>query len=161
MELDTLVGEPLGDDLAGTREVSDSLAVHREGRACEEGRYSGTEEDRSEEAVDEEERLVGAATEHITILILILVGDCLDDEAEEDEHPHPVGTTEAGRVEEGEGGEEATAEDDQRSEGEFPLTADRVHEELAVELLLANAEEERLAPLHEEQEDEESTEDGD
>ena len=66
----------------------------------------------------------------------------LDDEAEEDEHPHPVGTTEAGRVEEREGGEEATAEDDQRSEVNSPLTADRVHEELAVELLLANAEEE-------------------
>ena len=66
----------------------------------------------------------------------------MNNEAEENEHPYPVGTSEAGRVEEWEGGEETTTEDDQRSEGKFPLATDRVYEELALKLLLTDAEEE-------------------
>ena len=152
-------GGPAAD---GRRELfAHHVFVHHEVGAVEEGADGCAEEQGAEHAVQDEKPAIGVFAQEVAEFALEFIADGLEHEAEEDEHPHPVGTTEAGRVEEGEGGEEATAEDDQRSEGEFPLTADRVHEELAVELLLANAEEERLAPLHEEQEDEESTEDGD
>ena len=88
------------------------------------------------------------------MLILILIGDCLNDEAEKNKHPYPVGTSEASRVEEREGSEEATTKDDQRSKGKLPLTTYGVDEELALQLLLTDAKEERLTALYEEQEDE-------
>ena len=88
-------------------------------------------------------------------------GDRLQHEAEQDQHPHPVGSSEAGGVEEGEGGEEGTAKRHQGREGELPFPPCRVHDHFLLRLILPKGEEERLPALNEEQEDQQGSQQGD
>ena len=74
--------------------------------------------------------------------MLILIGDRLHHEEEQDQHPDPVGTGEGGGVEEGEGGEEGATKGDEGGEGEVPLATGRVDQHTAVLRILTEAEDE-------------------
>ena len=90
-------------------------------RALEEGGYGTAEEQRADDAVEREEELERLRAEEVAYLVLELIADGLQHEGEEDNHPQPVGTAEAGGIEQGEGGEEGSAEGDERGEGELNL----------------------------------------
>ena len=95
------------------------------------------DEVRSDDAVEGEEELERLRTEDVADLVLELIADGLQHECEEDNHPEPVGSAEAGGVEEGERGEEGTSERDERGERKFPLTACGVIDETSAFFRLA------------------------
>ena len=68
------------------------------------------EEQGTEDAVYNQENAVGRLAQEVAALGLVFIRDRLQDEAEEDENPHPIGPAKAGRVEQGERGEEGPAE---------------------------------------------------
>ena len=55
--------------------------------------------------------------------MLELIAHSLHYKAEQNNHPQPVGSTETGAVEQGEGGKEGTSEGDKGGEGELPFPA--------------------------------------
>ena len=69
-------------------------------------------------------KVLGA--QQVAQLVLELIADSLQHEGEQDDHPQPVGTAETGAVEQGERGEEGSAEGDERGKREFPLATCRV-----------------------------------
>ena len=86
-------------------------------------RHGTTQEQRTQQSVEDEAPLERLGTQKVAELVLELVADSLDNEGEEDNHPQPVGSAKRGGVEEGIGGEEGTTESDQCGEGELPLTS--------------------------------------
>ena len=135
--------------------------VHHEVGAVEEGADGCAEEQGAEHAVQDEKPAIGVLAQEVAEFALELIADGLEHEAEEDEHPHPVGTAEAGAVEEGEGGKEGTAEGDEGGEGEFPLAAGAVDDECAFAFGAAEGENLCVGALHEHEEDDERAEETD
>lgn len=83
-----------------------------DGEFCaeEEHGHGHAEQQAAHAAVDEQEAVVGAGAEEIAGLGAELIAHGLKDEAEQYEHPQPIGAAEAGGVKQGEGGEEGSAE---------------------------------------------------
>ena len=96
--------------------------------AVEERRYGGSQQERSHEAVQHQEGLVGTYPKEVAQPFLKLITHGLQHEGEEDGHPQPVGTPEAGTVEEGEGGEEGASEGDEGGKGDFPPAARTIYQ---------------------------------
>ena len=86
----------------------------------------------SENAVDAEQCVVEFGAVHITHFAPIFVGNGLNHETQQNEHPQPVGATETGGIEQGEGGEKGAAKGHQGGESEFPFSAHRMNHERAV-----------------------------
>ena len=114
---------PAADDGCHGCCVNEVALLDDEVAALEEGGYGTSQQQRTEDAVQHEECLERARTEQVAQLVLELIAHGLEDKGEEDDHPQPVGTAEGGAVEQWEGGEEGSAEGDERSERELPLTA--------------------------------------
>ena len=62
----------------------------------EEHRHGHAEQHAADTAVDEKKGVVGACAVEIAFLCTEFVADGLQNEADEDKHPQPVGTSEAG-----------------------------------------------------------------
>ena len=120
---------PLRDDSAI---LSDERFRNGEVASEEECRDCSTEKHRPEDAVEEEEDIIGLASEQIAFSIAILVAHSLNDKAEENEHPHPIGTTEAGGIEQRERSEESTTKHYKSGEGEFPAMSHALDHLLAL-----------------------------
>ena len=61
--------------------------------------HSHTEQQRAEHAIDEKQRIVEACAIHIALFGAVFVGNGLNHETEQNEHPQPVGTAKTGGVE--------------------------------------------------------------
>ena len=112
-------------------------------------------------AVQHQEGAIGILAQQIPRLQLKFVADGLQHEAEEDNHPQPVGPAEAGTVEQGERGEEGASESNERRERKFPLAPRREHQHAPLFFRLAQAEQERIAPLHKKQKHQNGSQQGD
>ena len=77
-------------------------------------------------SVDEKEYVVGPRPENIARFRTELVADSLEDEAEQNQHPEPVGASETRGVEQRERGEESAPEHHQRGERQLPLASQSV-----------------------------------
>lgn len=99
--------------------------------------------------------------EHVGRFAAVLVGDGLHHEDQQDGRPDVEGAAERRRVEEREGGEEGAAEGDERREGELPFAAEDISDPIALDLGAAHDVEQPLAALHEKQEDQQRTQQGD
>ena len=152
-------GCPGRDDRGGG--IRDGRLVHRELRTMEEGAHRRADEHRREHAVSKQEPAVGRGPEQVAALELELVGNGLQHKAEQQQHPHPVGTAEAGGVEERESREEGPAEDDERGERELPLAPRGQQEHAALLLCFAELPQEGLSALHEHEENEQGPQQGD
>ena len=128
--------------------------LHNDIGALEEGGHGAAQEQGTQDAIEHQEALEGLRTEEITQFILELIAHGLQHEGEEDEHPQPVGATEAGGIEQGEGSEESAAEGDQRGERELPLTTGGIDEQATLVGCLSQLEYHGVGSLHEKQEDE-------
>ena len=120
---------PVTDDGRQGSCIHQIALFDHEVRTFEEGGHCTAQQQWADDAVEEEEELEGAGTEEVADLVLELVAYRLQHEGEEDDHPQPIGSAERGGVEEGEGGEERTAEGDEGGEGEFPLASGRVEDQ--------------------------------
>ena len=74
--------------------VGHHVFVHHEVGAVEEGADGCAEEQGAEHAVQDEKPAIGVLAQEVAEFALELIADGLEHEAEEDEHPHPVGTAE-------------------------------------------------------------------
>ena len=151
---------PLRDDGVAAR-IGHVEAVDREVGTGEEGADGRPEQEGACDAVDDQERLEGPLAEDVARLAAVLVGYGLDDEDEQDGHPDIGRSAERRGVEEREGGEEGAAEGDERREGELPFAAEGVDQQRALLFGAPEPVEQRLAPLYEEQEDEQGSQQGD
>ena len=140
---------PTADD--GHHRLRHAALVHIEGRACEERGHRPAQQDRPHHAVQHQEGAIRVLAQQIARLQLKFIADGLQHEAEEDNHPQPVGPAEAGAVEQRERGEKGAAEGDERREGELPLATRREHHHPPLLLRLTQAEQERIASLHKKQ----------
>ncbi len=120
--------------------------------SAEERADSRPQQDRPQDAVQQQEYLIGLFSQEISLLRLVFIRYSLQDKASQDQHPHPVGSAEAGRIEQREGGEERTSESNQSRKGKLPLTPGRVQQHLLLQFGFANREKQRLPPLYEKQE---------
>lgn len=145
---------PGGNDRSGM--VEHGSAVDGELPSEEEHSDSDSEEDATDKAIEEEENIIDTTAVEITLLIAIFIADSLHDEAQQNQHPEPIGTAEARRIEERESGESGSAESDESGESEFPLSADRIDNHLSP-IGLRSIEQHRLPTLHKEQEDEDAS----
>ena len=64
----------------------------------EESRHSPAQQQRTKNAVDDQTYLEGADTEKVACLILKFITDSLDNECEQYQQPHPIGTAETRAV---------------------------------------------------------------
>ena len=131
---------------------------HREGGTIEGRADSAAQEEGTEQAIENEEAAIHGLAKYVTRLALKLVGHCLKHKTEQNQHPNPIGTAKTGAIEEGEGGEEGTAEGDEGREGQFPFASGGTNDEFAFFLISSEAEDEAVGALHEHQEDEEAAE---
>ena len=128
---------PLLDDEIGSRKEGGNGPAQKQG---------------AENAVEDQADLESAYPEEVAGLVLELITDGLDNECEQYQQPHPVGTAEARTVEQRERSEESTAECNERRERELPLAADGVDQQLLLPLRAADGEEQRLPALYEHEE---------
>ena len=122
--------------------------------------HSHTQQQWSENAVDAEQCVVEFGAVHITHFAPIFVGNGLNHETQQNEHPQPVGATETGGIEQGEGGEKGAAKGHQGGESEFPFSAHGMNHERAV-VGIFHADEHRLSALHEKQKHKQGSQYGD
>ena len=154
-------GRPLRDyRRTPSGRVGQVETVHRELRPREERPDGHTQQQRPEEAVDEQEGVVGALPEDIRGLSAVFVGHCLHDETEQNGHPDVDRAAERRGVEQRERGEERPAERHERSKRKLPLPPRRVDYHLTLLFRLAQTEYQRIATLHEQQENKYSAQQG-
>ena len=152
--LEAMGRSPGGNDRSGM--VKHGSPVDGELPSEEEHSDSDSEEDATDKTIKQEENIIDATAVEITLLIAIFIADSLHDEAQQNQHPEPIGPAEARRIEERESGESGSAESDESSESEFPLSADRIDNHLSP-IGLRSIEQHRLPTLHKEQEDEDAS----
>ena len=154
---------PLRDDrcAAAACAVGQVEAVHREVCTREERPDGCAQQQGTCDAVDRQEDIERLFAENVACLAAELVGDGLYDETQQNGHPHIVGAAERGGVEERERGEERAAERHERREGELPFAAQRIDQHVAFLLGPAEAVKQSLSALHEEQEDQQRSQQGD
>ena len=145
---------PAADD--GHREVAHVALVNHKVRPGEEGGHGRAQQQRAENAVEHQEALPYRLPFRAVHAGLKLVGHGLKHEREQNEHPGPIGTAEAGAVEQREGSEEGSAKGHQRGERELPLAPGGVDEQRTLFGSLAQLEEQRVSALHEKQEHQQS-----
>ena len=133
---------------------SDVAFVYNEVRPIEERGYCATQEHRTENAVDDEERLEGASTQNVAQLVLELVANGLYNKREKYDHPKPIGSAETGAVKQGERSKEASTEHHQCGEGEFPLTTSGIDHQPTFVLGFAEGEYKGVGSLNKHQEHE-------
>lgn len=148
---------PLRDD--GSCDIEDVGLAHGEGAAEEECSHGHAEEHAAHKSVEHQEEVVDAAAIDIAFLAAEFIADGMEHEAEKDEHPQPVGTAEAGAVEQGEGGEEGSAEDHEGGECEFPFAAEGVDDDLTAGFTQF-ARKHRLSAMDKEKEHEQTAQNG-
>ena len=143
---ETTAGRPLRDDrCAGLEDVG--LGDGKRGAEEHHG-HSHTEQHTADETVEHQEYVVSGSAVEVTAFATELVADGLKHEAQQYEHPQPIGAAEARGVEQGKRGEEGAAKHYERSEREFPLAAKRVDHQLTVGTVFTAAEH-RLSALDE------------
>ena len=149
------IGPPTDDGRGELREVR---LRHDEVAAVEERGHGTAQQRWSHNTVEHEEAAEGAGAQQVALLQLELIAHGLQHKREQDDHPQPVGTAEAGAVEQRERGEESAAEGDERGERDLPLAARRLEHQALLILRLSQAEHQRVGALHEEQEHEQRPE---
>ena len=106
------------DGRGGVEQVG---AVDVEFGAEEEHGHGHAKEHATHQAVYEQEDIVGARAQQVARLAAVFIRHSLDYKAEKDYHPQPVGTAEAGGVEQREGGEECAAKHYKHCKRQFPF----------------------------------------
>ena len=132
--------------------------VHNKVGAVEERCHGAAEKQRADNAVSHKHPLERACAENVAKLVLKLVAHSLEHEGEQDDHPQPVGTAEAGAVEQRERGEECSAKGYERGERYLPLAPRAVHDNAALFITMSKAEHHRVGSLNKHKENEEGTE---
>ena len=89
--------------------VEDVALGHRELGTKEHRRNGHAQQDGTHDAINQQQRVIEARAIDVAGLGTVLIANRLNDKAEQDEHPQPVGTAEAGAVEQRERGEEGAA----------------------------------------------------
>ena len=131
---------PTADD--GHHRLRHAALVHIEGRTREKRGYRSAQQDRPHHAVHYQKGTIRILAQQITRLQLKFVANGLQHEAEEDNHPQPIGTAEAGTIEQREGSKEGTAEGNERRERKFPLAPCREHQHTPLFFRLTQTEQE-------------------
>ena len=101
-----------------------------------------------------------SGSEDIAGCLAVLKGECLNDEKQQDADPQPVGTSETGGVEQGEGSEGGTSECHESREGYFPFVPCISYYKILFFLGRCGAEQQTLGTLHEQQEHKDGSEKG-
>ena len=145
----TAIGPTANHWLRHSRNVT---FIYNEVRAVEERGHSTAQEYRTNNAVDDEERLEGANAQEIAQLVLKFVANGLNNKREEYNHPKPIGTAKAGTIKQRERCKEATTKYHQRSKGKFPLSASGINHQPAFVLGLTKGKYKGVCALNKHQE---------
>ena len=137
---------PLADD--GLKFVGNVFFLNEEIRAIEESGNGSSQEERSQNAIDNEDRLEGFSAKQISQFVLELIAHGLKHEGEKNRHPEPVGTAETGAIEERERGKESTTESDEGGEGEFPFAPCGIDEHATLFSGFSDLEKQRISTLN-------------
>ena len=140
--------------------IGDGDLVHGEGTSGEKSADGHSEEEGAEGSVQEKENLEGAGSQDVAGRLAVFEGERLNDEEQQDADPQPVGSSEAGGIEQGEGGEGRSAEGDEGGEGDFPFVPGVFDYQVLLILRGSGAQQQSLRPLHEKQEYENRAEEG-
>ena len=145
----TAIGPTANHWLRHSRNVT---FIYNEVRAVEERGHSTAQEYRTNNAVDDEERLEGANAQEIAQLVLKFVANGLNNKREKYNHPKPIGTAKAGTIKQRERCKETTTKYHQRSKGKFPLSASGINHQPAFVLGLTKGKYKGVCALNKHQE---------
>ena len=122
--------------------------------------HSTAQQHRSHHSVQHKEHTICLLSQQVTRLRLKLIADRLQHESKQDYHPQPIGTAEARAVKQRKRCKKSTAKRYERSERKLPFTPRRVDYHFALLFRLAQTEYQRIATLHEQQENKYSAQQG-
>ena len=104
-------------------------------------------------AVDQQKIFIGSLSQEITGFGAEFVRDRLDHKGKKYGHPHPVGSAEAGGIEEGKGSKKCSPEGHQGGKGKLPFSPQGIDQEGSLCLCPGYPEKKGLTALHKKQED--------
>ena len=101
---------PVADD--GVAHADEIVFGHHKVGTVEKRADGSTDEQWTNQTVDDEEPLEGLGAKQVALLVLEFIAHSLHHKGEEDDHPQPIGTAEAGAVEQWKRGEECSTKGD-------------------------------------------------
>ena len=127
----------------------------------EERGHCPTQQYRTYHSVYHQERAIRCLAQQISRLRLELVADSLQHKAEQNNHPQPIGSSETRTIEQRKRSKERASKRDERCKRELPLPSRRINHHLLLLLRLPQTEQKRITSLHEQQEYQQCSQQGD